>query len=139
MPHFAILPAGLGALALAACGVAGAATLQGRTPPADPATLTRAAAAPLACALVLRESAGSVAVAGHLTATVAAEGSYALRISQQSAGGSSQIVQGGDFVARPGEPVTLGEASFTGRAADLTATLTIETGGQTYDCPLAAG
>lgn len=131
MTRFLTLPAGLAAICLAACGVAGAATIQSGAP------LARAPE-PLRCALVIRESGGMVAVEARLAAERAAEGSYSLRIIQRSAGGSSQVVQGGDFTARAGQRLTLGEASFAGRARDLAAALIVESGGRTIDCPAAA-
>ncbi len=127
MIRTATIPAGLIALALAACGVAGAATIQGGSPLAQASDRLR-------CALVVTRSDGQVAVEGRVTAASAAQGSYALRISQ---GTATQIAQGGDFTLRAGEVLTLGQAQFSGRSGDLAASLTIESGGVRHSCPAA--
>jgi len=117
MTRFATLPAGMIALALAACGVAGAATIQSGSP------LARAPDR-LRCALI----------EGRVTAAGPAQGSYALRISQ---GTATRISQGGDFTLRAGEQLSLGQAQFSGSGGTLAASFTVESGGVRHDCPAA--
>lgn len=119
------IPAGLAVLTLAACGAAGAATMSGGAP----------AALPLRCELVVAERRGMVEIEGRLTSPTATSGDYALRIANHSGGNSAVIAQDGSFVAAAGEVLTLGQASVSGRAADLDTTLTLRWQGQTLECP----
>lgn len=123
------LPAGLAALSLAACGMAGAASMTGGSP-------AFAAAEPLACALVVREAGGMVAIEARLRAAVATAGDYALRL--QSGGGATSINQGGGFAVAAGEEIVLGAATLSGRARDLAADFSVTAAGQRIDCPVAA-
>jgi len=128
---------GLAALALTTLGMAmgsipGAATPQAGTPQAG--TPDRTAREPFACAFTAREAGGGVSIEARLDAREAIAGSYALRI--RASGGGTAIDQSGDFSAGPGESLVLGEATLSGRAADLDATLTLTTGGRTVACPL---
>lgn len=127
MTRFATLPAGLIALALAACGVAGAATIQTGSP------LARAPDR-LRCALIVTQSGDQIAVEGRVTAAGPARGSYALRISH---GAATQISQGGDFSLHGGEELSLGQAQFSGHPGELAASFTIESGGVRQPCPAA--
>jgi hypothetical protein len=127
MTRFATLPAGMIALALAACGVAGAATIQSGSP------LARAPDR-LRCALIVTQSGGQTLVEGRVTAAGPAQGSYALRISQ---GTATRISQGGDFTLRAGEQLSLGQAQFSGSGGTLAASFTVESGGVRHDCPAA--
>lgn len=131
MSKIATLPAGLIALTLAACGVAGAATIQGSAP---------LAARPegLRCGLVVNETGGRLAIAARVAAATPVAGSYALSIQRAGGGGAARINQGGDFATRAGEDLTLAETTLSGGAAGLTARFTIRTGGIDHDCPVVA-
>lgn len=129
MSKIATFPAGLIALTLAACGVAGAATIQGSAPLADRPEGLR-------CGLVVREEAGRVAIAARVSSTGALTGSYALSI--RSAGGAARISQGGDFATRAGQDLTLAETMFSGGTEGLAARFTVTTGEIAHDCPVVS-
>jgi hypothetical protein len=124
---------GLVAITLAACGVAGAATMPGGAP-ADAAPQ----AGTLACALVITEGRGMVSLAAQVRSPVAVSGSYALSVGRGGGDGSATIDQGGGFTARAGETLTLGRIDMNGRARDLSTAFTIEARGQRLTCPLSA-
>ena len=126
------LPAGLVILTLAACGAAGAATLA-------PDTSAVLDAPALRCELIVAESAGQVRIEGRVQSDFAATGAYALRISSRASGNSAVIAQDGTFAAAAGEVVTLGQASLSGRAADLNTALTLDWQGQDLTCPVVPG
>jgi hypothetical protein len=53
--------------------------------------------------------------------------------------GGNAIDQGGDFEARPGETVTLGEATLPGAPEALEGELTVTAGGRSVACPREVG
>ena len=119
---------GLGALALAACALADASTrttaaLRGPEPPA----------ASLSCALRLIETRGGLSARAELRAPAATAGRYALRLRR---GAGLVLDQGGDFSARAGETLTLGQAMLSGGVAGLDAGLTVQVGGRDVTCPV---
>ena len=124
------IPAGIVILTMAACGAAGAATMSGGAP---------AAATALRCELVVVERRGMVEIEGRLSSPLATTGDYALRISQRGGANSAVIAQDGTFTAAAGQVVTLGQASMSGRAANLDTTLTLRWQGQTLECPQVSG
>ena len=126
------LPAGLVILTLAACGAVGAATLA-------PDTSAVLDAPALRCELIVAERAGQVWIEGRVQSEFAASGAYALRIASRNAGNLAVIAQDGAFTAAAGQVVTLGQASLSGRAADLDTTLTLEWQGDNLICPVVPG
>lgn len=92
----------------------------------------------LVCELRLTENNRQVTIAAEAQARHATHGTYQLDIDQSSAHGRSTIRQGGEFDLKAGERATLGEASFSGRARDFKAELTVKANGQTKTCRSAA-
>jgi hypothetical protein len=119
------LALGLAALILTACAMA-----MGGPPGPASRGVTGTPGAPFACALDIRQEGNAVALAGSVEARSALQGTYALRIR----GAGTSIDQGGDFAARAGETVGIGDARLSGRAADLDATMTITVGGRSVPC-----
>lgn len=87
---------------------------------------------PFACSLLARSDGGGTILEGRLQAREAISASYALRVR----GPGVSIDQGGDLSLAAGESAILGEASVSGAAATLDATLTVTVDGRTYGCPL---
>lgn len=92
----------------------------------------------LVCELRLTEAARHVTLSAEAEARQAVRGTYQLDIDQRSSGGRSTIRQGGEFDLRAGERAVLGEASFSGRARDLDARLSVTSNGQTKTCRATA-
>lgn len=92
----------------------------------------------LVCELRLSESSRQVTISAEAQAHQAMRGTYQLEIDQRSAGGRSTIRQGGEFDLKAGERTTLSEASFSGRARDFNAELTVKANGQSRTCRSAA-
>ncbi|WP_139257532.1 curli-like amyloid fiber formation chaperone CsgH [Natronohydrobacter thiooxidans] len=92
----------------------------------------------LVCELRLTETNRQVTIAAEAKARQAMRGTYELNIDQRSAAGRSTIRQGGEFDLKAGERSTLGQASFSGRARDFNAELTVKANGQTRTCRSAA-
>lgn len=92
----------------------------------------------LVCELRLTETNRQVMIAAEAEARKALHGTYELNIDQRSAAGRSTIRQGGEFDLKAGERATLGQASFSGRAQDFNAELTVKANGLTRTCRSAA-
>lgn len=92
----------------------------------------------LVCELRLTETNRQVTIAAEAEARKALHGTYELNIDQRSAAGRSTIRQGGEFDLKAGERATLGQASFSGRAQDFNAELTVKANGLTRTCRSAA-
>ena len=92
----------------------------------------------LVCELHLTESAGQVHLRAQATSPAARSGTYRLEVLHRGSGGQSQIKQGGEFDLRAGETTTLGEASFSGTARQISADLTLQSGALTRRCSKAA-
>ena len=88
----------------------------------------------LTCELRLSQQGHIVTLTAQAQAPQATRGTYSLKVEQRSAGGRSNIRQGGEFDLIAGEPGVLAEVSFTARARDLNAELTIEAHGQSKTC-----
>ncbi|MGY6549418.1 MAG: curli-like amyloid fiber formation chaperone CsgH [Roseinatronobacter sp.] len=103
--------------------------------PVTTATLPLAqGSAPIACAVRVSERARQVTIAAEATARRAIHGTYRLTIDQRGGAGRATILQQGEFVLKPGERATLGEASLSGRARDFVAELEVTSGGQVQSC-----
>ena len=87
---------------------------------------------PFACSLLASSYGGSTHLEGRLQAREAISATYTLIIQ----GPGMSIDQGGDLTLSAGESTVLGEASVSGAADSLDATLTVTAGGQTYACAL---
>ncbi|EYD75453.1 hypothetical protein Rumeso_02936 [Rubellimicrobium mesophilum DSM 19309] len=127
---------GLMALALSIYGLAlggPAAPTQAQEAPgtASPAP-SLAPSAPFACSLVARPEGGGTGLEALLQAREAISATYALKVR----GPGVSIDQGGDLSLAAGETTTLGQASISGTADSLDASLTVTVGGRTYGCPL---
>ncbi|SLN70258.1 curli-like amyloid fiber formation chaperone CsgH [Roseisalinus antarcticus] len=92
--------------------------------------------APVSCALTVTEAGRMVSVEGVVQARKAVSGSYSFDLRTSGSGGSATIRQGGPLVLSAGESATLGQSQFSGRAADVDGTLTLELEGQTLVCPM---
>jgi hypothetical protein len=127
---------GLAALFLTACGIALGGTsgpgqaqeTQGATTPAQGA----AELLPFNCSLQVRAEGDGTVLEGRLQAREELTASYALKVR----GPGVAIDQGGDLTLAAGESTVLGEASVSGTADSLEATLTLTVDGRAYTCPL---
>jgi hypothetical protein len=63
-----------------------------------------------------------------------ASGSYHLRVSQQSAGDSSNIIQSGEFIAESGSTTSLGTISLSNGVSRYVAKLTVQWDDGAADC-----
>ena len=95
-----------------------------------PTTASTLSYAPLACALDVQQNGRMVSFQGHVQANQALSGTYNLTL----VGGGTNIRQGGPFSARPGETVTLGQATLSGTPDRYDAELSISVNGTTYNC-----
>lgn len=87
----------------------------------------------LACGVATHVENGMQVLEGTLVSPIAISGDYRLAINSRSGGGSSQINQGGSFVAAADETVSLGRA-MVNQGATLDVTLTITANGESFDC-----
>jgi hypothetical protein len=99
----------------------------GATPTAD-----------LTCEFQLTQKAGQVQVQAKASALAARSGTYTLALTHAAPSGRSEINQSGDFALQPGQTLTLGEASFTGKPANIRAQLDLRAGSVTQRCVLPA-
>ncbi len=90
-------------------------------------------AGPLRCEIRAERQGNSVTLEGLVFAEAPLAGTYRLRVSQGGAAGSSQISQGGDFEAAPGEPESLGTVSLSSSGA-YSATLEVRWSGGITGC-----
>lgn len=126
---------GLAALVLTACAMAlGGTGGPGQAQQAPGTTTIQGTAQPLpfVCSLVTRTEGGGTALEGHLQAREALSASFALKVR----GPGVSIDQAGDLTLAAGEATVLSEASVSGPAESLDASLTLTTGGRSYTCPL---
>ena len=92
------------------------------------------------CEIRAERNGRGVLLEGLVFADVPLTGSYRLRISQRGPGGSSQINQGGEFEATPGEPQSLGTVSVGSGPNSFTARLSVSfDDGGTVDCSAGTG
>jgi hypothetical protein len=126
-------PFGLGFAAVVVAACAAVAGGLGIGPSAaETAQVAEGTSLPFACSLVARAQSGGTDLEAVLQAREAISASYALTVR----GPGIAIDQGGDLTLGAGETTTLGQASVSGTASSLDATLTVTVGGQTYTCPL---
>jgi hypothetical protein len=93
-------------------------------------------AAPLGprCQLRLKDYGETIVLEGIVFARRPASGSYQLRVSQESAGGSSDIVQSGDFIVETGSTASLGTVSLANGVSRYVAELTVQWDDGAADC-----
>ena len=86
---------------------------------------------PLRCEIETVNQGSMVSLAGLVHADAPLGGSYRFRVA--SAGGGTNISQGGNFSAGPGEPAILGRVSLGGNSI-YDATLEVTADGMTVEC-----
>jgi hypothetical protein len=91
------------------------------------------------CDLSLTPLGAGTAILARVTAPETAPGAVSGRYSLTLRAGGNAIDQGGDFEARPGETVTLGEATLPGAPEALEGELTVTAGGRSVACPREVG
>jgi hypothetical protein len=124
------------AAALVGLGAAGFATADGTPEAAAPGS---AYIEPLRCEIVANPSGGMVALEGVLHTDMPISGSYRFRVVSSGGGGSSNIQQGGEFSAAPGEAATLGTVMIGNSGGRYKATLEIVANGKTIACTERTG
>lgn len=127
MPSF-IRPIAASLLPLSlACGAAA------MTKDSAPALLEELALPLPRCEIRAERKGNAIALEGLVFTHGAVSGSYRLRVSQKSAGGSSEITQGGAFAAAPDGYGSLGTVSLMS-GGSYTATLRVQWESHTIDC-----
>jgi CsgH protein len=86
------------------------------------------------CQLLIDDDGDSIVLEGVVFTRRPAWGSYQLRVSQESAGGSSDIVQSGDFMVEPGSTASLGTVSLLNGVSRYVAELTVQWNDGAADC-----
>jgi hypothetical protein len=86
------------------------------------------------CQLRVDDDGESILLEGVVFARRSASGSYQLRVSQQSAGGGSDIVQTGDFIVEYGSTASLGTVSLSNGVSRYVAELTVQWDDGAADC-----
>lgn len=89
---------------------------------------------PVRCEIVLNEARGATTIEGRVSTDRAISGTYRLAIRSSSSGGRAMINQSGDFEARPGAPVVLGQTTLGGSRANYSADLELSVAGQRLTC-----
>lgn len=86
------------------------------------------------CEIKAASNGGMLAIQGVVHTTVALSGSYQMRASGQGPGGTSNVNQGGQFSAGPGDAVTLGQMMVDNSGGTYDVTLSVDTNGGRVDC-----
>jgi len=86
------------------------------------------------CQLRVDDDGNSIVLEGVVFARKPASGSYKLRVSQESAGGSSDIIQNGDFIVESGSTASLGTVSLSNAVSHYFAKLTVQWDDGAADC-----
>lgn len=89
---------------------------------------------PVRCEIRADLTGGTTSLEGVVHADKAVSGSYRFRVESAGASGRSNIDQGGDFTAGPGNPATLGSIMLDTRGARYDASLTVTVEGKTIEC-----
>ena len=92
-----------------------------------------ASAGPLRCEIVAATENGMLTLKGVIRADAPVVGSYRFKVTGAGGGGSSNIAQGGEFMAGPDEAVGLGQVMLGG-GGSYDASLEITAGGETVTC-----
>lgn len=91
---------------------------------------TAASEGPLSCGIEQSRSGGMVRLESVATSQTSAIGTYSFKVR----GAGTNISQGGEFQAAPGETVTLGMVMLGGQSASYDAKLEVRAGGRTVTC-----
>jgi hypothetical protein len=86
------------------------------------------------CQLRVDDDGDSIVLEGVVFARKPASGSYQMRVSQESTGGSSNIAQSGDFIVKSGSTASLGTVSLSNRVSRYVAKLTVQWDDGASDC-----
>jgi hypothetical protein len=86
------------------------------------------------CQLRVDDDGDSIVLEGVVFARKPASGSYQMRVSQESTGGSSNIAQSGDFIVESGSTASLGTVSLSNRVSRYVAKLTVQWDDGAADC-----
>jgi hypothetical protein len=97
------------------------------------------AAGPLSCAIVTDSVNGAIALRGTAQSDVAVSGSYRFRVASAAGGGNTNMQQGGNFTATPGNPITLGRITLGNPGAIYDAHLEIVANGASVECSERVG
>jgi hypothetical protein len=86
------------------------------------------------CQLRVDEIGNSIVLKGVVFAPKPGSGSYQLRVWQESAGGSSNVIQSGDFTVESGSAASLGTVSLSNGVSRYVAKLTVQWDDGAADC-----
>ncbi|HHG89807.1 MAG TPA: hypothetical protein ENJ90_04915 [Devosia sp.] len=86
------------------------------------------------CEIKAINSNGMTTLESVFRAEEAVTGTYSFKVVKSGLSGSSNISQGGSFVAEPEETVTLGRVMLGGGGATYDVSLKVETEGESYSC-----
>ena len=89
---------------------------------------------PVRCEIQVTKSGDMIALAGIVHAAVAVSGSYSFGVTGGGGGGSTNITQGGPFVAHPGEAVALGSVTVSAAGATYDLVLDVTANGAKVQC-----
>jgi hypothetical protein len=103
-----------------------------------PTPAERAAAKAPRCEIRVEDRGDSIVLEGLVFSRVPVSGSYQLRISQKGGGGSSDIVQNGDFRIGFGETGSLGIVSLSTSTKDYVAKLSVRWDDGAPECKAGA-
>lgn len=98
-----------------------------------------ATAEPLRCEIRATKASGMITLAGIVHADSRIDGSYSFRVAGGGSGGRTDISQGGEFTAGPGQAETLGQVMLGGSGAVFDASLDVTAGGRTWRCSERVG
>lgn len=91
------------------------------------------------CEVLVTSEGGSTTLEGVVYAEKPMSGSYTFRVESSGGSGSSNINQGGNFSASPGNPASLGRVMLGGSGSVFDATLEVETPDGRLECTKRAG
>jgi hypothetical protein len=111
-------------------GVAGLAMAAGEASSSDE---------PLRCEIKADSANGMIMLQGVIRSDVPVSGSYRFKVASAGGAGNTNMSQGGDFTAIPGEEVLLGKVVLGNAGAIYDATLQIESDGMTVECEERVG
>lgn len=88
---------------------------------------------PIQCRIEAKTEGGMIAFRGTVQTDTDINGSYTFRIGSSGNGGSTNIRQGGDFSAKAGEEIHLGQAALSA-GGQYEVKFEISANGRTYTC-----
>jgi hypothetical protein len=99
----------------------------------------KAEAGPIRCEIQVKHEGGGVQLEGVVFASDAIAGSYRMQVRKTSAGGSSNVSQGGDFSAGPDAPARVGLVTLGGDDGAYSAKLKVTWTGGSVECEETIG